>query len=175
MTFSDALAVWGLTVTSAGLIVTVVGFWVAIVQLKKTATATKATTTAVETANRRMLYNHLLVLMPQLRGLEGDIDASVVAGDKAAAVRALVAFSHAANQVAALLDTEPRNDGVGEHAELIGELRAAARAVSAAKGELVSGTKKSLGTLLHGVSGQISDVASRCAGLSTTYQTNVAV
>lgn len=174
MTFSDALAVWGLGFSSIGLIVTVVGFWLAIVQLRKTASAAKATTSAIETANKRMLYNHLLVIMPQLRSLEGDIDASVASGDKGAAVRALVAFSHAAKQIASLLETEPSTDGELEHAELIGVLRATARAVSTVKGELVSGSKKSLSTLLQGISGDISDIASRCAGLTTTYQTKVA-
>ena len=174
MTLSDVLAIWGLGITSLGLLITVIGFWLAIVQLRKTATASTATTLAVQTANQRMLYNHLLVLMPQLRTLEGDVDAAVVGGDREAAVRALVAFSHAANQVAALLETEPVETRLSDHVELVADLRLAARAVSAAKGELVSGSKKTLGNLLHGVSTQISDVTARCAGLSTTYQTKVA-
>jgi hypothetical protein len=65
----------------------VTGFWLAIVQLRKTRTAAEATTSAVEAANARMLYNHLLVLLPQLRSLEGDLDAAIAADDRTGAIK----------------------------------------------------------------------------------------
>jgi hypothetical protein len=111
----------------------------------------------------------LLVLLPGMKSLEADLDAAMAApADKLAAIRSLVAFSHTANQVAALLESE------ASQAELVGQLRATARAASVAKSELVSGSKKSLSTLLRDVVAEISDVSSKCAGLSTTYQAKVA-
>lgn len=165
---SDVLAIWGLVIGVLGLLATGIGFWIAIFQLRKTATAAQATTRAIELANGRMLLNHLLVLLPQMKNLEADLDAAIAAPDKIAAIRALVAFSHTANQVAALLETEVAQS------ELVAQLRASARAASLAKSDLVSGSKKSLPALLHEIVAEISDVAAKCAGLSTTYQTKVA-
>lgn len=175
MTLSDTLAIWGLVVSGAGLPVTVVGFWLAIAQLRKTTNAAIATKNAVESANKRMLYNHLLVLLPQLRNLEADLDGAISIADRVGAIKALVAFSHAANQIASLLETEPETSlGEQTNVELVGELRSTARAASVAKAEIVSGSKKTLTAILHSVSGEISDLSARCAGLSTTYQTKVA-
>ena len=169
MSQNDGLAIWGLVIGALSLIVTAVGFGLTISQVRKTKDAAIATKDAIVAANRRMLYNHLLVLLPQMKNFEGDLDAAIAEPDKASAIRALVGFSHAANQVAALLET----DGVA-HAALIVELRATARAASVAKGELESGNARPLTSLLQSIAVEVSTVAAECAGLSTAYQTKVA-
>jgi hypothetical protein len=160
-----------------GLLITTVGFVVAIKQLKdgkellgRTATAAEATKAAIESANTRMVYNHLLVLLPQLTGLEADIDAAMATDDRQAAVRALVKFNHTANQIAMLLNGEAEflDDG------LVEDLRSTARSATQQKSALVSGSKKSVGSHLQAVAIEIAGVAARCSALATTYQTKAA-
>jgi len=169
MSLGDSLAIWGLVIGAVGLVVTVVGFILAIIQLKKTATAATATKDAILVANSRMLYNHLLVVLPQLTSMEADIDRAMLKDDKDGAVRALVSFSHAAMQVAALLDSHDP----GNNSELVEQLRTTAREASHQKGVIVSGSKKTVSLLLNQVSIDIANVAGRCVGLASTYQTKV--
>lgn len=172
MSGSDALGVAGLVISIVGLLVTIIGFALAIIQLSRTAKASVATTKAVESANQRMLYNHLLVLLPSMRTLVGDLDVALArrpAPDKPAVVRALVNFSFTANQVAALLETDAKS-----HTELASELRRVARDAGSVKAEILYGTTTPLTDLLRVVVSDISHVASRCAGLTTTYQTRIA-
>ena len=67
MNLSDWLGV-------AGLGVSVIGFGVAIWQLIRTANAAVATREAVERTEKRMAINHLLILLPQFRIVEGELD-----------------------------------------------------------------------------------------------------
>lgn len=162
MSFSDALGLVGLAVT-------ITGFYLAIKQLKKTATAAEATTEAIVAANKRMLLNHLLVLAPQLVTIEVEIDEAIAVDNRQAAVRALVAFSHAAVQISALLESEADPN----HLALISDLREAAGRSTNAKSQLVSGSKKPLAALLRSVSADVAGVSSRCAALTTLYQIRV--
>lgn len=177
MSLSDALSVAGIVLSTIGLLATVAGFWIAIIQLrngnkqlKRTATAAEATKLAIEQANTRMIYNHLLVLLPQLTSLEADIDASMAANDRDAATRALVKFNHAANQIASLLQGQSTETDL----TLAEDLRTVARSATTQKSALVSGSKKTVGLLLRTLSPEIADVAARCSALATTYQTKAA-
>lgn len=162
MSLSDALGIWGL-------VVSVIGFGLTVWQLVRTANAAIATKAAIIQVNRRMLMNHLLVLLPQIRTLEADLDAAIAADDHLAAIRALNSFSHTASQIASLLDADKDpND-----AALISDLRSSASTASANKSLLVSGVKRPLTTVLRTVSAQIGDISSRCAGLTTKYQVKV--
>lgn len=154
----------------AGLLVSVVGFGLTIWQLVRTANAAEATRAAIIGANKRMLLNHLLVLLPQMRSLESDLDLAIAANDLPSAVRALNGFSHAANQIASLLDTEA--DAAEDGLRM--ELRAAAASASLNKSVLVRGTVRPLRTVLKTCSAQISDVSAQCAGLTTKYQVKAA-
>jgi len=173
----DSLALWGIAISALGLVATTLGFILAIKQLrsgnellKRTATAAEASKKAIETANARMVYNHLLVLLPQLTGLEADIDAAMSSDDRQSAVRALVKFNHTANQIAMLLNGQ---EGFGD-ASLVEDLRVTARAATLQKSALVSGNKRPVGALLQSVATEIADVAARCSALATTYQTKAA-
>lgn len=155
----------------AGLAVSALGFGLTVWQLVKTANAAVATKDAIVAANKRMVLNHLLVLLPQLTTIEADLDTAIADNDRNDAVRALIKFSHTANQVAALLDAQSAED---KESALIAELRAAAKNASASKGVLVSGPTKSLKVVLSAVDAEIGSVTSTCVGLTTKYQAKVA-
>jgi len=163
MKFGDVLSI-------IGLLVTVAGFILAIQQLKKTASAAEATRDAIVSANKRMLLNHLLVIAPQLVVIEADMDAAVGIGNEDAAIRALVAFSHAAVQISALLESQSENN----HSALVAELREAASHSTAAKAALVSGTPKPLKALLKNVLVEVASASLKCSALTTVYQIKVA-
>jgi hypothetical protein len=154
----------------AGLGISIVGFSLTVWQLLRTANAAIATKEAIVAANKRMLLNHLLVLLPQLKTLEADLDTAIAAKNSEAAIRALIGYSHAANQVASLLDSQ--EDSMD--AELVKELRASAVNASANKAVLVIGTTRQLSSVLKTVASEISAVSAKCAGLSTKYQVKVA-
>lgn len=170
MALSDTLAVWGLVVGVFGVVLTIVGFVLAIAQLRRTATAAEATTAAITSANRRMLLNHILVLVPQLKMVEADLDVAMVSNDLPAATRSLIAFGHAASQIAALLESESQT----ENATFITELRQAASDATVAKGALVSGNVRTLRTKLGPLAVTVSDIAVKCSGLTAQYQSKAA-
>lgn len=149
-----------------GIAVSLVGFGLTIWQLVRTANASIATKNAIASANRRMLLNHLLVLLPQLSTFEADLDAAILADDKPGATRALVQFSHAANQVAALLES---HDGA-EDADLANALRLSAKNASTNKAVIVSGVSRPLSTVLKTVAAEIGEMAGKCSGISVKYQ-----
>ena len=160
MNLSDSLSL-------AGLVVSIVGFAVAIWQLIRTANASIATKTAIEDTARRMSLNHLLVLLPQLRSIEGDLDAAAATDDKPLAIRSLVAHSHLANAVASLLEG-------GEAAPVdpiwLVRLRDSAKAASTAKSALVTGSKPSVRITIKAALEQVAEVSSYAAGLSAQFQ-----
>lgn len=170
MTLSDTLAVWGLAVGVVSVLLTVVGFVLAITQLRRTASAAEATTAAIKAANRRMLLNHILVLVPQLKTVEADLDIAIASNDFAGATRSLIAFGHAASQIAALLESESESSNV----TFIAELRQAASDASIAKGALVSGNLRTLKTKLGPLAVTVSEVAVKCSGLTAQYQSKAA-
>ena len=152
-----------------GLVVSVFGFLITIWQLIRTANAAKASTRALEEATQRLSKNHLLVVLPQVRLLENDLDAALADDDKKLAIRTLVSYSHAANQLASLLagHDDP------EVSDLIVKLKESAVTASAAKATLVSGTTKAVRLVARAASEQIGAISSPLAGLTTQYQVKV--
>jgi hypothetical protein len=156
-------------VSIAGLGVSVVGFSLTIWQLVRTANATRATAATIDKATRRMGVNHLLVLLPQLRMVENDLDAAIADNDPKLAARSLVSFSYTANQVASLL--EGQDDFDLKFVEL---LRGSAHAASSAKSVLVTGTSRPVRTVVKSAVEDITAVSGRAAGLLADYQNRVA-
>lgn len=115
-----------------GLIVSVVGFAIAIWQLVRTANAAEATKRAIERNEKRMAINHLLVLLPQFRLIENDLDAAAQEDDRGLARRSLVAYAHFASEVAAILQSQDKVDQV-----LVTDLRVSATQASQAKAALI--------------------------------------
>ena len=157
--FSDWIGVLGLAVS-------VVGFGLTIWQLIRTANASVATRVAIEATARRMSLNHLLVLLPQLRVIEGDLDAAMADEDRKLAIRTLVAYTHTANQVASLLEGE----GAAVDTELITRLRDSATEAGRAKSALVTSARGSVKTTAKQAAERIGQVASHAAGLVAQFQ-----
>jgi len=153
----------------AGLLVSIVGFWLAIVQLRRTAKATKATADNIKQTLHRMNINHMLVLLPQLRLIENDLDQAAEDEDRRLAQRTLISYAHTASQVASLLQGSETTSDV----ELIQKLRSSARKASQAKAQLVSSSRVSVKAAIKDVLGEVGDVTGTCAGLIAQYQSKV--
>ncbi|MFC7402770.1 hypothetical protein [Citricoccus sp. GCM10030269] len=158
------------TIGIIGLVVTTVGFSLTVWQIWRTANASEKATEALKAATRRMHLNHLLVLLPQLKIYESELDAAQADDDKKQAIRALVSYSHAAQQVAALLESSSEGR---EEAELVDQLRSSASAASSAKATLVSGATKPVRLVVKSAAEQIGSMSTFAAGLATRYQTKV--
>ena len=150
----------------AGLVVSVVGFVIAIWQLVRTANATKATKEAVERSEKRMAINHLLVLLPQFRLIENDLDVAAQDDDKGLARRSLVAYAHFAAEVATILQNQDRVDQT-----LITDLRTSATQASQAKATLIdSPSGKNTKQLTKDIREKISGLSVHIGTLVMSYQ-----
>jgi hypothetical protein len=150
----------------AGLAVSAVGFAVTIWQLVRTARAASAARQAVERTERRMAINHLLVLLPQFRLLEADLDRAAQENDRALARTALVSYSHFASEVASLLKGQQQVDSA-----IILELEISAREASVAKSSLIDAPgSKTTKLLTKDVRDRMSTLSLHIGVLSTSYQ-----
>lgn len=150
----------------AGLVVSVVGFAIAIWQLIRTANASVATKAAVERTEKRMALNHLLVLIPQFRLLENDLDFAAQDNDRALARRSLVSYAQFAAEVATILQGQ---DGVEQ--DLVEKLRSSATEASRTKGTLIDAPlSRHTKDLTRGVRDQISGLSVHVGGLATAFQ-----
>ncbi|WP_285601513.1 hypothetical protein [Kineosporia sp. NBRC 101731] len=124
-------------------------------QLTRTKNASIATRSAIERTEKRMALNHLLTLLPQLRLSENDLDVAVFDNDARLAMRALMAYSHTAVEIANLLDRHP------QHATLAKELKDAAGKAAETKVAIADASAKA------GVKGMTKNFRSKVAGLSS--------
>ncbi len=141
-------------ISLAGLIVAIIGFAATISQLVRTAKASEATKVAVERTERRMAMNHLLVLIPQFRILETDLDSAADENDRRLAIRALVAYSHIASEVAGLLRNQDSVDDV-----LVDRLALSARNASMAKANLINNPKQPAKSVTRDFRSELADVS----------------
>lgn len=150
----DTLAVIGISITT-------VGFGFTISQLFRTAGATRATQRAIERTEHRMLYNHLLVLVPQFRLLEGELDSAASDDDKKLAIRTLVAFSHISSEVAGLLRGENSPD---QH--LIEKLESCGRKASLSKAAVIDRTTTAVKTVTKDFRSELAELTTYLGGLA---------
>lgn len=155
---------WSLAVGVLGILVTAGGFILAVIQLNRTANAAEATKDAVERTEKRTTLNHLLVLLPQFRMLESDLDYAAESDDRTLTMRALVAYAHVASEVATLM-----RDQEGVDNALLEELEATSRAAARVKAELVT-TAKNPKLLTSEIRVQIGEMASRLTGLASGFR-----
>ena len=150
----------------AGLAVSVVGFAVAIWQLIRTANASVATRKAVERTEKRMALNHLLVLLPQFRLIESDLDSAAQEDDRALARRSLVAYAHFAAEVATLLQGQDKVDQT-----LVIDLQTSATQASRTKASLIDATNaRNTKQLTKEIRERISGLSIHIGTLATSYQ-----
>ncbi len=126
--------------TFASLGVALVGFGITIKQVRTTLSATRATRKAVEDTERRITHNHLLVILPQFRLLEADLDTAVGAENRELAIRTLVTYRHLAGEAASLLQL----DEAQRHSEIVAELRVTMEMAGSTKNGLVNSGKVSI-------------------------------
>jgi hypothetical protein len=162
LSFSDQLGI-------VSLLVTIIGFGLAIWQLVRSTNAAVATKEAIEATARRMSLNHLLVLLPQMRIIESDLDAAMYTDDRALAIRTLVNFSHTANQVASLLESE----GEAVDLTLVALLKESALEAGKAKSALVTSERGTVRSVAKGAAERIQAVSGQAAGLVAQFQVKV--
>jgi hypothetical protein len=115
-------------------IVNFVGSLFAILGIPLTFWRIRRTNKAVDKTERTIANYQVLRLLPQLGTFEVQLDAAVNAGERDAAVTALIEWKSAANRLQGLLA------GMKEHDEFRGELKSAVALASTAKQQL--GTMK---------------------------------
>jgi hypothetical protein len=147
------------------LALTVIGFGLAIWQLLRTARATEATRDAVRRTEKRMAKNHLLVLLPQFRILEHDLDAAAEDNDRKLAIRTLVAYNQIAGEVAGLLDGQ---DDIDQ--DLAKWLHNAATSASRAKADMINNPKKQAKTATRVFRQELAVLSTQIVGLASRYQ-----
>lgn len=162
LTFSDWLGIVSLGIT-------VIGFAIAIWQLVRSANAAVATRLAIEATARRMSLNHLLVLLPQLRIIENDLDAAMTDDDRRLAIRTLVNFTYTANQVASLLESEAEN----VDQSIVTMLRESATEAGQAKSALVTTERGTVRSIAKAAAGRIQAASGHAAGLVAQFQVKV--
>ncbi|MXZ62546.1 MAG: hypothetical protein F4Y98_02825 [Chloroflexi bacterium] len=89
------------------LLITIGGFAFAIWQLHRTHSAATAATKAVQSAERRLASNHLLVLVTQLQNIESTLEAGVLVEDRNGVVRSLSDWRRTAVELRGLLSSRP--------------------------------------------------------------------
>ncbi len=147
-----------------GLLVSVVGFGLTIWQLARTARASEATAAAIARTEARVSVNHLLVLLPQFRILESDLDSAAVEDDRRLAMRSLVAYTHIASEVCGLLRHQNNVDPV-----LIDRLQTSATTASQAKATLINEPARQTKSVTRAFRAELADVSSFIGGLVTTF------
>jgi hypothetical protein len=141
-------------------VLTVAGFGIAIWQLVRTARASEATKIAVERTERRMALNHLLVLLPQFRILEHDLDAAADGNDRNLAMRTLVSFNYLSSEIAGLLTNQ---DGIDPN--LSTQLQSIGRVASLAKADMINNPSKQAKTATKDFRKQLADVTAHVGAL----------
>jgi hypothetical protein len=149
----------------AGLAISVIGFSVGIWQLIRTARAAQAAKDAIERTEARLALNHLLVLLPQFRLIENDLDSAAQDDDRPLARRSLVAFAHFAAEVASILQNQAKINQ-----SLVLDLQASATQASRAKASLIDIPGKTTKTLTKEIREQISALSVHIGSLSANYQ-----
>lgn len=150
----------------AGLFVSIVGFGVAIWQLVKTANASIATLDATRETERRIKDNHLLVLLPQFRALETELDHAVDKKDKELTRRMLKSYADYATGLAENLKGQDQVDET-----LIGKLDTFARQASLAKAAVYEAPPgRDFKELTKDVRGRLSELSVEIERLSARLQ-----
>jgi hypothetical protein len=127
--------------SGAGLVVSSVGFLFAAWQLVRTARATEATAEAVRASSR----GQLLLLLPQFKLYELELDYALEQDNKPYAARILTSCSHLASEVSGLLSTN--RDAFAVEDETITALKEVAALAGRAKASIYDSPSKKLAIL----------------------------
>jgi cell division inhibitor SulA len=159
---------WTLSVAEwlaiAGLVIGLAGFAITIWQLVRTARASEATAAAVERTERHMAASYLLVLLPQFRVIESDLDNAAVEDDRRLAMRALRTYADVASEVRTLLTGQGAVD-----AALLTKLEETARAATLTKAALVDNPGRPTKNVTREFRNELSEVSTYVGGLTARF------
>jgi len=111
-----------------------------------------------------MAMNHLLILLPQFRTIEVELDHAVETDDRNHAARTLVTYRHTAIEVAALLSLDDSSKTVSDL------LKTSAMTAATTKGELVTKKGRSLRSILQGFQMELAQVLSEVGSVTSTMR-----
>lgn len=153
LTRSDAISL-------VGILISLIGFGLMIWQLVRTANASIATQQSMHRTERRMVYNHMLVLIPQFRLLEVHLDEAAETDDRRLAIRTLVAFSQLASEVAGLLGREEDIP-----AEIVDKLQESAGRASVTKANVIDNPRQAVKSSTKTFRGELAELTTHIGGL----------
>lgn len=165
--FFDGFA-WPGWVDYLGLSLTLAGFGFTIWQLLETKKETRAATKALRRAQRQLSKQALLVLVPHFHTVSSDLSYALGANDVQVASRAIVRFSHLAQETNGVLAGLE-----GDHALLSTRLSTAAKRATKAKGELASSGDPDVGALVKKVAADIETLGADMTGLSSSIRNTI--
>ena len=140
------------------------GFAVTIWQLFRTANASVATRKAVERTEKHMASSYLLVLLPQFRIVESDLDSAVLENDRRLAMRALRTYSDVASEVRTLLGSQA---GIDE--KLLNLLESTSRSAALAKAELINSPNRQIKSVTKVIRDELAHVSTHVGGLTAKF------
>ncbi|WBB97273.1 hypothetical protein O7543_18200 [Solwaraspora sp. WMMA2080] len=155
---------WKNIYDGVSLLVSLVGFGLTIWQLRRTANAAEATQRAVERTETRMALNHLLVLLPQFRVLETELDFAVQDEDRKMAMKVLASYAQIASQVAGLIDGR---DGIDK--DLMGKLERASRDASLTKARIINEPTRTVRLITKDFRSTTADLAAFIGSLASRF------
>jgi hypothetical protein len=146
-----------------GVAVTVVGFCLALYQLKKTKGAAVAAQEAVESSERNLLRNQLLIVLPQFTTLAVDLDYAAEENDRKFAMRTLVSISRLSAEAAGLLTLLDDVD-----ATVIERLKDFSRSASVCKADILARSAARVSNRTGGVRQEMAELLTEMGGLTST-------
>lgn len=147
-----------------GLVIAVAGFSLTIWQLVRTARATEATKLAIERTEKHMAASYLLVLLPQFRIIESDLDSAAMDDDRRLAMRALRTYADVASEVQSLLRSQTGIDD-----SLLNKLQTTAQAASLTKASIVDNPGRATKSLTREFRSELAEITAYVGGLTAHF------
>jgi len=150
-----------------GAAIGVAGFVFALIQIRRTVRASEAATSALTTARVSLTRNQTLLLIPQFRMIDQDLDLAIKTNNKDLLVRSLVHYAHLARETAQLLRARPMDD----HTSI--DLEKSALAATSMKVRMVSSDVKDLRAESRSVRTTVAHMTTRLTTLLTDLKTEI--
>lgn len=155
-TRGDVLGLIGVAIGAVGCVLGVIGFVLAWKQLKRTADAAEATQTALARSHQ----TQLLMLLPQFRLVEMELDFAISCSGRDLAARALANYAHLAHEVSGVVASYGLADN-----STVAAMRESAATATQAKGEIYSKRLKSLSSICQPFISELAGVVSQVSEL----------
>ena len=149
-------------------VASIAGFGFTIWQLIRTKSAVDAAESAIQRTEQHLAVNQLLIVIPQLESVEGELTAAMESGDRRAAARQLVSWRKLVSEVIGLSADQPFSED-----ELEEILSASTTSASLAKARVLKledggDVAKALGTAVRDIDA-VMEVIARLSGRLRRY------